>query len=63
MTAIQPNMKENTMKKFLIIMLVVLFSAGTSLAAGGKNQGKTGKGSTKTGTTTQGSGSQDRTGR
>jgi len=51
------------MKRLLIILLVVALSTGTALAAGGKNHGTTGKGETKTGTTSKGTGTQDRTGR
>ena len=63
MTATQSDMEEKTMKKFLVIMLVIMFSAGASFAGGGKNQSSKGKGSVKTGSTAQGSASQDRAGR
>ena len=53
------------MKKIIIIALVLLFTAstGTVFAAGGKNQGDTGTGTITTGTDSQGSSTQDRTGR
>ena len=63
MAATQPDVKENTMKKFLVIMLVIMFTAGAAFAGGGKNQGSKGKGTVSTGSSAQGSASQDRAGR
>ncbi|MCD6390267.1 MAG: hypothetical protein U9R66_10235 [Thermodesulfobacteriota bacterium] len=51
------------MKKLIVAILVVTFSAGIALAGGGQNVGTKGQGDTKTGTTSQGAGTQDRTGR
>jgi len=53
------------MKKILLIALVLVFtlSTVTAFAAGGKNQGTTGNGSISTGTDSQGTASQPRTGR
>jgi hypothetical protein len=53
------------MKRFIIIALILLFTASTVsvFAAGGKNQGTTGTGTTTTGTDSQGTAPQPRTGR
>ena len=53
------------MKKFILIAIMVLFTASTVtvFAAGGKNQGTTGSGTTSTGTGAKGTPSLPRTGR
>jgi hypothetical protein len=53
------------MKKLILIALILMFTTGTvtAFAAGGKNQGTTGKGKIYTGSTGKGSTSQPRTGR
>jgi hypothetical protein len=53
------------MKRFIIIALILLFTASTVsvFAAGGKNQGTTGTGTTTTGTDSRGTAPQPRTGR
>ncbi len=53
------------MKKIIIIALVLLFPASTvtAFAGGGKIQGETGTGITSTGTDSQGTSTEDRTGR
>ena len=55
----------SAMKKIIIIALVLLFTASTVtvFAGGGKNQGDTGTGTNTIGTDSQGSSTQDRTGR
>ena len=52
------------MKKIIALSLVLMLSFGTAaLAAGGKNHGEKGQGSTNTGTKAKGSASQVRAGR
>lgn len=54
------------MKKFMMIVVVLLFATSTvasAFAAGGKNHGDVGKGTVSTGDGAQGSASQPRTGR
>ena len=54
------------MKRLILIALILMFTTGTvtAFAAGGKNQGTTGKGKIYTGTDTgKGTQSQERTGR
>ena len=51
------------MKRLIIMLFVLMLSAGTAFAEGGKNQGDTGTGNTSTGTDNQGDAAQDRTGR
>ena len=53
------------MKKFIIIALVLLFTASTVtvFAAGGKNRGDEGNGTVSTGSGAKGDPTQDRTGR
>ena len=51
------------MKKLIIMLFVLMLSAGTAFAEGGKNQGETGTGTASTGTDNQGTAAQDRTGR
>lgn len=55
--------KEEQMKKLIIMLFVLMLSAGTAFAEGGKNQGETGTGTTSIGSDNQGDASQDRTGR
>ena len=51
------------MKKIIAVIMTIIMSAGIALAAGGKNQGTTGNGTTSTGGDAKGQASQDRTGR
>ncbi len=53
------------MKRLILIALILMFTTGTvtAFAAGGKNQGTTGKGKIYTGSTGKGSTSLERTGR
>ena len=51
------------MKKLIIMLFVLMLSAGTAFAEGGKNQGETGTGTTSTGNDNQGDAAQERTGR
>lgn len=51
------------MKKLIIMLFVLILSAGPAFAEGGKTQGDTGTGTTSTGTNSQGNAAQDRTGR
>ncbi|MEA2114922.1 MAG: hypothetical protein U9P36_06015 [Thermodesulfobacteriota bacterium] len=51
------------MKRLIIVLFVLMLSAGTAFAEGGKNQGETGTGTASTGTDSQGDAAQDRTGR
>lgn len=51
------------MKRFVVMMSIVLLWGGIVFASGGQNQGTTGSGTTSTGTSSQGSASQDRAGR
>jgi hypothetical protein len=53
------------MKRFIIIALILLFTAGTVtvFAAGGKNHGDKGKGAVSTGSGAKGTASQPRPGR
>jgi uncharacterized protein YdeI (BOF family) len=53
------------MKRVIIVALILMFTAGTmtAFAAGVKNQGTTGTGEKYSGTTSQGTASQPRTGK
>ncbi|MBN1380625.1 MAG: hypothetical protein JXA41_03000 [Deltaproteobacteria bacterium] len=51
------------MKKFIIILLMLVLTSGAVYASGGQNQGTTGSGTTNTGSTGQGNTAQPRTGR
>ncbi len=51
------------MKKLIIMLFVLILSAGPAFAEGGKNQGNTGAGTTSTGTDKPGDAAQNRTGR
>ena len=53
------------MKRLIIFALILMFTTGTvtAFAAGGKNQGTTGKGKIITGSGAKGTASQPRTGR
>ena len=51
------------MKKLLIVLFVLILSAGITFAEGGKNQGTKGTGATSTGTNSQGDAAQDQTSR
>lgn len=55
--------KETVMKKFIIALIWILFSATLVFAGGDQNNGSTGSGTTNTGSTAQGSADQARTGR
>jgi hypothetical protein len=55
--------QEEQMKKMIIMLFVLMLSAGSAFAEGGKNQGTTGTGTTSTGIDNQGTAAQDRTGR
>ena len=51
------------MKRLIIVLFVLMLSAGTVFAEGGKNQGTTGTGTASTGTDNEGDAAQDQTGR
>ncbi len=51
------------MKKLIIMLFVLILSAGPAFAEGGKTQGDTGTGTTSTGTDNQGDAALDQTGR
>ena len=51
------------MKKIILAMLLLILSAGLLYAGGDQNQGTKGSRTTNTGSTSQGAGSQTRTGR
>jgi len=51
------------MKRFIMVLMVLMFTAGFAFASGGQNQGTTGQGTTSTGTASQGAGTQSQTGK
>jgi hypothetical protein len=51
------------MKRLVIVLIILTFTAGFAFASGGKNHGTTGQGTTNTGSTSQGAGTQSQTGR